>query len=157
MSLFYYLTSLGGFLARLYTATTETTSKLVLELLYIDDLKSLRPRRVNLSVLWNHPIARWRTSDCSEPPKRGGGGGVHTHTHDTLGLEVDESMCVSDINEGNQYKFLGGGETRGEDAASGQIWSSPLSYHNRVTASKQFVLPLLRPIYTVRLCRIRQA
>ena len=94
--------------------------------------------------------------------ERRGGGGVHTHTHDTLRLRVEESMCVSDIIEGSQYKFLGAGEIRGEDVVSGQlrsspqIWSSPLSYHNGVTASKQFALPLLRPIYTLRLCRIRQ-
>ena len=78
------------------------------------------------------------------PKKTSRGGGVHTHTHDTLGLRVDESMCVSNIKEGNQYRFLGAGETRGEDVASGQlrsspqIWSSPLSYHNGVTDSKQF-------------------
>ena len=67
-----------AFLARLYTATTETTSKLVLELLYMGDLKSLRPRRVNLSVLWNYPRARWRISDFSEPPKRRGEEGEYT-------------------------------------------------------------------------------
>ena len=39
------------------------------------------------------------------PKKTSRGGGVHTHTHDTLGLRVDESMCVSQIKEGNQYKF----------------------------------------------------
>ena len=27
-----------------------------------------------------------------------------------LGLRVDESICISDLEEGNQYKFLGGGE-----------------------------------------------
>ena len=59
--------------------------------------------------------------DFSEPPKRGGGEGVHTHTHNTLGLRVDESMCVSHIKEGSQYKILGAGETRGEDVACGQL------------------------------------
>ena len=33
--------------------------------------------------------------------------GVHTHTHDALVLRVDEGICVSDLEEGNQYKSLG--------------------------------------------------
>ena len=31
--------------------------------------------------------------------------GVQTHTHDSSGLRVDENICVSDLEEDNQYKF----------------------------------------------------
>ena len=81
---------------------------------------------------------------------------VHTHTHDALGLRVDESMCISDLEEGNQYKFLGVLESmRLEERVSLEcaakeflrrmyiISSSPLPDHNRVTASNQFALPVL--------------
>ena len=61
-------------------------------------------------------------SDCSGTPKsvrsfiykdwwEGGGGGGQTYTHNTSGLRVDENICVSDLEEGNQYKFLGFLET----------------------------------------------
>ena len=33
--------------------------------------------------------------------------GVHTHTHDALGLRVDEGTCVCNREEGNECKFLG--------------------------------------------------
>ena len=33
--------------------------------------------------------------------------GVHTHTHDSLGLRVDKSICISNLEEGDQCKFLG--------------------------------------------------
>ena len=82
--------------------------------------------------------------------------GVHTHTYDALRLRVDESMCISDLEEGNQYTFLGVLESvRQEERMSLEctakeflrrmsiIWSSPLSDHNRVTASNQFALPVL--------------
>ena len=44
-----------GFLARLYTATTETTSKLVSELLYIDDLKSFASSESKLKRVMESP------------------------------------------------------------------------------------------------------
>ena len=40
-----------------------------------------------------------------------------THTHDVLGLRIDESMCISDLEKGNQYNFLGVRETREDDVA----------------------------------------
>ena len=99
---------------------------------------------------------------CRSPKKcvvvhvQKGGGSVHTHTHDASGLRVDENICISDLEEENQYKFLGVLETvRQEDRMSLKctakeflrrmsfIWSSPLSDHNRVTVSNQFALPVL--------------
>ena len=80
--------------------------------------------------------------------------GVHTHTNDALGLRVDESICISNLEKGDQYKFLGVLESvRQEERMSldcaareflrrmSIFWSSPLSDHNRVTASNQFALP----------------
>ena len=79
-----------------------------------------------------------------------------THTHDALGLRADDNIFVSDLEEGNQYKFLGVLETvRQEERMSLEwaakeflrrmsvIWSSPLSDHNRVTVLNQFALPVL--------------
>ena len=79
---------------------------------------------------------------------------VQTHNHGSSGLRVDENICVPDLEEDNQYKFLGVLETvRQEEEMSLEcadteflrrmsiIWSSPVSDHNRVTASSQFALP----------------
>ena len=77
------------------------------------------------------------------------------HTHDASGLRLDDSARVPDLQEGKQYKFLGILESViQEDRLSLEcakeylrrmsvIWTSPLSDHNRVTASNQFALPLL--------------
>ena len=74
--------------------------------------------------------------------------GVQTYTHDASGLRADDNNFVSDLEEGNQYKFLGVLETvRQEERMSLEcaakeflrrmsiISSSPLSDHNRLTAS----------------------
>ena len=81
--------------------------------------------------------------------------GVHTHTNDALGLGINESICISNLEEGHQYKFLGVLESvRQEERMSldraareflrrmSIICSSPLSDRNQVTASNQFALPV---------------
>ena len=86
---------------------------------------------------------QWKPKNCSIAHVQRG---VHTHTYDALG-----SICISDLEKGNQYKFLGVLESvRQEERMSLEyaakeflrkmsiIWSSPLSDHNRVTASNQF-------------------
>ena len=78
------------------------------------------------------------------------------HTNDASRLRLDDSARVPDLEEGKQYKFLGVLESViQEDRLSLEcaakeylrrmsiIWTSPLSDHNRVTASNQFALPLL--------------
>ena len=70
-------------------------------------------------MLWNQPRTRWRMSDFSGTPKSvwsfiykgGGGGGGQTQTHNASRLRVDENICVSDPEDGNQYTFLGFLET----------------------------------------------
>ena len=84
--------------------------------------------------------------------------GVHTHTNDALRLRIEESICISNLEEGDQYKFMGVLESvRQEERMSldcaarkflrrmSIIWSSPLSDHKRVTASNQFALPVRLP------------
>ena len=100
---------------------------------------------------------------------RGGGGGLHTHTHDALGLWEDESICNSNLEEGDQYKFLGVLESvRQEerillDFAARELlrrmsinWSSPLSNHNRVTASNQFAFPVLGYLMWTQQCPVTE-
>ena len=38
---------------------------------------------------------------------------LQTHTHDASGLRADDNIFVSNLEEGNQYKFLGVLETVG--------------------------------------------
>ena len=78
-------------------------------------------------------------------------------------MPVDQSMCISDLEEGNQHRFLGVLQSvRQEERmlleCAGKeflrrmsiIWSSPFSDHNQVTASNQFALPLLANVDTTR-------
>ena len=68
-------------------------------------------------MLWNQLRARWRISDYCGTSKKCAvihvQRRVRTHAHDTLRLRIDESMCVSDLEEGNQdCGFLRVCETR---------------------------------------------
>ena len=58
---------------------------------------------------------QWNSKKCTVVHLQrlvgGGRGGGQTYTHNTSGLRVDENICVSDLEEGNQYKFLGFLET----------------------------------------------
>ena len=128
---------------------SKAISVKVTDLLYIDDLKIFASSEGKL----NRVMELIKRKKCAVVHVRRG---VQTHTHDASGLRIDESICVSDLEEGNQYKFLGVLETvRQEEKMSLEcaakeflrrmsiIWSSPLSDHNRVTASNQFALPVL--------------
>ena len=130
------------------------------DLLYIDDLKIFAPSESKLNRVMESTKSamedvglQWNPKKCAVAHVQRG---VHTHTHDALGLRADDSICISDLKEGNQYKFLGVLESvRQEERMSLEcaakeflrrmsiIWSSPLSDHNRVTASNQFALPVL--------------
>ena len=74
----------------------------------------------------------------------------------TSEVKLDESAVIARLKDGEQYKFLGVQENlKQEDnlvlncAAEvylkrvSVIWSSPLSDHNRITATNQFALPVL--------------
>ena len=132
----------------------------VTDLLYIDVLKIFACSESKLNRVMESTKSamedvglQWNPKKCAVVHVQRG---VHTHTHDASGLRVDENICISDPEEGNQYKFLGFLETvRQEERMSLEcaakeflrrmsfIWSSPLSDHNRVTASNQFALPVL--------------
>ena len=51
---------------------------------------------------------QWNPQKCAVVHLRKG---VQTHNHDSSRLRVDENICVSDLEEDNQYKFLGVLET----------------------------------------------
>ena len=99
-------------------------------------------------IIWSQPSARWRMSDvrCAVVHVKLG-----VHTHDASGPRREQNAHVHNLEESNRYKFLDILETvRQEERLSmgcvakeylrrmSIIWSSPLSDHNRVTASNQF-------------------
>ena len=99
---------------------------------------------------------KWNPNKCAVVHVRRGGGGGGVQTHDVSGLRLDDSARVPEIEEGEQYKFLGvlesviQEERLSLECAAKEylrrmsvIWTSPLSDHNRVTVSTQFALPLL--------------
>ena len=132
----------------------------VTDLLYIDDLEIFASSESKLNRVMESTKSamedvrlQWNPKKCAvvHVQRR-----VQTHNHDASGLTVDENICISDLEEGNPYKFLGVLETaKKEEKMSLEcaakeflrsmsiIWSSPLSDHNRVTASSQFALPVL--------------
>ena len=130
----------------------------VTDLLYIDDLKIFASSECKLNrVMTSTKTAmgdiglKWNPNKCAVVHVRRG-----VHTHDASRLRLDDSARVPDLEEGKQYKFLGVLESViQEDRLSLEcvakeylrrmsvIWTSPLSDHNRVTASNQFALPLL--------------
>ena len=138
---------------------SKPNSAKVTDLLYIDDLKIFASSESKLNRVMESTKStmedvglQWNPKKCAVVHVQRG---VHTHTHDALGLRV-ESICISNLEEGEQYKFLGVLESvRQEERMSldcaareflrrmSIIWSSPLSDHNRVTASNQFALPVL--------------
>ena len=81
---------------------------------------------------------------------------MHSDTHVEGRLGPDYKRYEARLKDGEQYKFLGVQENlKQEDklvlncAAEiylkrvSVIWSSPLSDHNRITATNQFALPVL--------------
>ena len=55
---------------------------------------------------------QWNSKKCVVVHiQRWGGGGGQTQTHNASRLRVDENICVSDPEDGNQYTFLGFLET----------------------------------------------
>ena len=81
-------------------------------------------------------------------------GGVHVS--DNSGMILDETASIPSLEDVKQYKFLGVLQSVLQEdklvlecAAKeylrrmSVIWTSPLSDHNRVTASNQFALSVL--------------
>ena len=56
---------------------------------------------------------QWNSKRCAVVHVQGGGGGTggQTDTYNASELRVDENICISDLEEGNQYKLLGFLET----------------------------------------------
>lgn len=73
----------------------------VTDLLYIDDLKifaflesKLNHVKESTKSAMEDVGLQWNPKKCAvaHVQRR-----VHTHTHDALGLRVDENMCISDL------------------------------------------------------------
>ena len=131
--------------------------------LYIGDLKVFASSESKLNCVMESTKnamedvgLQWNPKKCAVAHVQNG---VHTHTHDALGLRADGSICISDLEEGNQYKFLDVSESvRQEERMSLEcaakeflrrmsiIWSSPLSDHNRVTALKILFFEILQDL-----------
>ena len=80
-------------------------------LLYIDDLKIFASSESQLNRVMESTNSAMEDVGLEWNPKKCAVGhvqrGVHTHTHDALGLRVDQSICISNLEEGEQYKLLG--------------------------------------------------
>ena len=131
----------------------------VTDFLFIDDLKIFASLESKLNRVMESAKSamegvglQWNPKKCAVAHVQRG---VHTHTNDALRLRIEESICISNLEESDQYKFMGVLETvRQEERMSldcaareflrrmSIIWSSPLSDHKRVTASNQFALPV---------------
>ena len=66
---------------------------------------------------------QWNSKKCVVVHVQRGGDG-QTHTHNASRLRVDENICVSDLEDGNQYKFLGFLETVRQEQK--MFWSAQL-------------------------------
>ena len=139
---------------------SKPNSAKVTDLLYIDDLKICASSESKLNRVMestNSAIEdvglQWNPKKCAVAHVQRG---VHTHTNDALGLRINESIYISNLEECDQDKSLGVLESvRQEERMSldcaareflrrmSIICSSALSDHNRVTASNQFALPVL--------------
>ena len=103
----------------------------VTDVLYIDDQKIFASSESKLNrVVESTKNAmedvglQWNSKKCTVVHEQRVGGGGQTHTHNASGIRVDENTCVSDLEEGNQYNFLGFLETvRQEQKMS---WSAQL-------------------------------
>ena len=93
----------------------------------------------------------WNPKKCAVVHVRRG-----VHMSGNSGMILDETARIPNLEDGKQYKFLGVLESVMQEdklvlecAAKeylrrmSVIWTSPLSDHNRVTASNQFALPVL--------------
>ena len=93
----------------------------------------------------------WNPKKCAVVHVRRG-----VHVSGNSGMILDETARIPSLEDGKQYKFLGVLESVMQEdklvlecAAKeylrrmSVIWTSPLSDHNRVTASNQFALPVL--------------
>ena len=130
----------------------------VTDLLYIDDLKIFAASESKLNRVMNMVKTTmedvklaWNPKKCAVVHARRG-----VHVSGNSGMILDETARIPSLEDGKQYKFLGVLESVMQEdklvlecAAKeylrrmSVIWTSPLSDHNRVTASNQFALPVL--------------
>ena len=90
---------------------SKPNSAKVTDLLYIDNLKIFASLQSKRNRVMESTKSAMEDNELQWNPKKRAVAhvqmGVLTHTHDALGLRVDESICISNLEEGDQYKFLG--------------------------------------------------
>ena len=137
---------------------SKPISAKITDLLYIDDLKVFAVSATKMTRVLKATKdstkcmgMQWDEKKCAVTHMKKG-----ALDQTTSDMKLDESVVIARLKDGEQYKFLGVQENlRQEDklvlncAAEiylkrvSVIWSSPLSDHNRITATNQFALPVL--------------
>jgi len=89
---------------------SKPNSATVTDLLFIDDLKIFASSESKLNRVMESTKSamedvglQWNLKKCAVAHVQRG---VHTHTNNALGLRIDESICISNLEEGDQHKFL---------------------------------------------------
>ena len=131
----------------------------VTDLLYIDDLKVFAASESKLNRVLKETRGamqdiglHWNQKKCSVVHVKRG-----AQVLDESGMRMDETTTITALGEGKLYKFLGVLENIRQDkrlalACAAKeclrrisiVWSSPLSDCNRVKATNQYALPVLR-------------
>ena len=131
----------------------------VTDLLYIDDLKVFAASESKLNRVLKETRGamqdiglHWNQKKCSVVHVKRG-----AQVLDESGMRMDETTTITALGEGKHYKFLGVLENVQQDerlalACAAKeylrrisiIWFSPLSDCNRVQATNQYALPVLR-------------
>ena len=137
---------------------SKPISAKITDLLYIDGLKvfaasAMKMTRVLKATKESTKCMgmQWNEKKCAVTHMKKG-----ALDQTTSDMKLDESAVIARLKDGEQYKFLREQENlKQEDklvlncAAKvylkrvSVIWSSPLSDHNRITATNQFALPVL--------------
>ena len=137
---------------------SKPISAKITDLLFIDDMKVLAASAMKMTRVLKATKEstkcmgmQWNEKKCAVTHMKKG-----ALDQTTSDVKLDESAVIARLKDGEQYKFLGVQENlKQEDklvlncAAEvylkrvSVIWSSPLSDHNRITATDQFALPVL--------------
>ena len=130
----------------------------VTDLLYIDALKIFAASESKLNQVMNMVKTTMEDAGLAWNPKKCAVVHVRRGVHVSGNSEMilDETARIPSLEDGKQYKFLGVIESVMQEdklvlecaameylRRMSVIWTSPLSNHNRVSASNQFALPVL--------------
>ena len=142
---------------------SKPISAKITDLFYIDDLKVFAASATKMTRVLKATKEstkcmgmQWNEKKCAVTHMKKG-----ALDQTTSDMKLDESAVIARLKDGEQYKFLEVQENlKQEDnlvlncdaeiylKRVSVIWSSPLSDHNRITATNQFALPV--PAYLMR-------